>query len=122
MTLLGTDKALDMKLHNVDGSHISQAELSPKDPRELALKAQLGAHLLAHITEGLTANQKLSDEGLRAAADRATKKTIGRVHFVYSTKPESTTYYVFQGSGEKLTKPKALGWLAEVAENPKPWS
>lgn len=118
MTLLGTDRTLDMKLHRVDGSHISQSELSADIPSELALKARLGAHLLDHIAEGLVANQKLRDEGLRAAADTATKKTIGRVYFAYATQPESTTYYIFQRS-DKLTKSQALGWLAEVAANPE---
>lgn len=97
------DLHLDSWTHNRDPQHAER----------------LARHIAEHVREAYEANSKLRDPELRAAANRASEVTEGRLYFGYSTAPEEkTTYYVFNPDQLKRSTTEALQWLLRVAASP----
>lgn len=99
----------ERELHDAAGGHA----------RATADPVKLAQHIAEHMREAYAANGKLRDPELRAAANRASEATEGRVQFAYSTAPESTTFYVFNPDGQRHTKAKALEYLLGIVARPE---
>lgn len=57
-----------------------------------------------------------SNVQLQKLARQAEEVSGGKIHFLYSTQPSATTYYVFSGerAGERLTRMQATEYLTAM--------
>jgi hypothetical protein len=72
------------------------------------------------LKEALAANARIERlPGLRKMADVASRITDGKVHFLYTTQPGATEYYVFQNGGGRYNLKRAIEFLQDVIARPE---